>query len=403
MPPQQKKISRYPSVTLNNGREQSLLRKHPWLFSGAIKSRSGKLFEGEPVEVFDAAGNYTATGFWENGSIAAKLISFEQREINQDFWVEKLSAAWKQREILGLTDDTETNAWRLVFAEGDGLPGLILDYYNGLVVFLAQSLGMYKSRQEIALALKLVLGEKLLAVYDKSIYSRKEEMPPEQLFLTGTSVQNPVLISENGYSFIVDYMFGQKTGFFLDQRENRFLVGKYANGKKVLNLFSYTGGFSVYALKNGARSVFSVDSSANAVEMAQKNVVLNCPELSEKHQAVVADVKDYLQEMESDFELIILDPPAFAKHKESRHKAILGYKYLNYSAIKKIANGGLLFTFSCSQLVTPELFESMALSAALDAGRQVKIIHRLSQPADHPVSIFHPEGSYLKGLVLYVE
>lgn len=399
----QKLSYQYPSVTLNKGRDQSILRKHPWIFSGAIRSSSGKLHEGEVAEFFDSEGSYLASGFVENGSIAAKIFTFERKEINIDFWVEKLNAAWEQRQKIGLHESVTTNGWRLVFAEGDGLPGLILDYYNGLVVFLAQSLGMYKARYDIVSALKICLKDKLIAVYDKSVFAKKQEGTHDQHFLTVTQAENPVMIHENGYSFLVDYIYGQKTGFFLDQRDNRYLVGKYSNGKKVLNLFSYTGGFSVYALKNGASAVYSVDSSASAIEMAGKNIELNCPEIADKHHGVIADVKEYLQVMESDFDLIILDPPAFAKHRESRHKAILGYKYLNSAAMKRIRNGGILFTFSCSQLVTADLFESMALSAAIEAGRNVRIIHRLSQPADHPVSIFHPEGNYLKGLVLYVE
>ncbi|HAY71640.1 MAG TPA: RlmI/RlmK family 23S rRNA methyltransferase [Saprospirales bacterium] len=399
----QKPSDQYPSLSLNKGRDQSILRKHPWIFSGAIRSTSGKLHEGEIAEVFDYEGNYLASGFVENGSIAAKIFTFERTVINIDFWVEKLSAAWVLRQKTGLTESEQTNAWRLVFAEGDGLPGLILDYYNGLVVFLAQSLGMYKARFDIVRALKICLKEKLTAVYDKSVFTKKQEGTQDQHFLTETNAENPVMIKENGYSFLVDFMYGQKTGFFLDQRDNRYLVGKYSKGKKVLNLFSYTGGFSVYALKNDASAVYSVDSSSTAIELAAKNVALNCPEIADRHYGVIADVKDYLQQMESDFDLIILDPPAFAKHRESRHKAILGYKYLNSAAIKRIRKGGILFTFSCSQLVTADLFESMILSAGIESGRNVRVIHRLSQPADHPFSIFHPEGNYLKGLVLYVE
>jgi len=393
----------YPSIILNKGRELSLLRRHPWIFSGAIRSFSRKVQEGELVEVFDSEGNYLASGFAENGSIATKIITFKQAVINVDFWVEKLTAAWIKRQKIGFAETSETNAWRMVFAEGDGMPGLILDYYNGVVVFLAQSLGMYKARIDIASALKIVLKDKLVSIFDKSVFAKRQELVPDQLYLTGHHATSPVLIKENGHPFLVDFILGQKTGFFLDQRDNRFLVGKYANGKKVLNLFSYTGGFSVYALNNGATAVYSVDSSAGAIELANQNIELNCPENKGQHYGIVADVKDFLQTMDDDFDLIIIDPPAFAKHKDSRHKAILGYKYLNFTSLKRIKKGGILFTFSCSQLVTADLFESMVLSAAIDAGRSVQIIHRLSQPADHPVSIFHPEGNYLKGLVLYVE
>jgi 23S rRNA (cytosine1962-C5)-methyltransferase len=393
----------YPSITLHKDREQSLLRKHPWIFSGAIKSYSSKPKEGNIFEVFDAAGNYQATGFAESGSIALKIISFERTIIDEDFWVEKLQAAWNQRQRTGFADNDETNAWRLVFAEGDGLPGLILDYYNGIVVFLAQSAGMFKARFEITNALKRVLKDDLKAVYDKSTLAGQQTNSPDKLFLSENHGKCPVLISENNHSFLVDFVAGQKTGFFLDQRDNRQLVGRHSKGKKVLNLFSYTGGFSVYALQNGATSVFSVDSSAPAIEMANKNIELNCPGKKDQHFGIVADVKDFIQKMDDDFDLVILDPPAFAKHKDSRHKAILGYKYLNANTLKRIKKGGILFTFSCSQLVSTELFESMVLSAAIEAGRNVKIIHRLSQPTDHPVSIYHPEGNYLKGLVLFVE
>lgn len=393
----------YPSITLRKDREQSLLRKHPWIFSGAIKSYSSKPEEGKVFEVFDSEGNYQATGFAESGSIALKIISFRQTNIDEDFWVEKLNAAWNQRQITGFVDHKETNAWRLVFAEGDGLPGLILDYYDGNVVFLAQSAGMFKARFEIANALKRVLKDHLKAVYDKSPFTRQQTVSPQDLFLTENHAACPVLISENKHLFLVDFIRGQKTGFFLDQRDNRQLVGYHSKGKKVLNLFSYTGGFSVYALQNGATAVYSVDSSAGAIEMANRNIELNCPGQKDQHFGIVADVKDFIQKMDPDFDLVILDPPAFAKHKDSRHKAVLGYKYLNVTTLKQIKKGGILFTFSCSQLVSSELFESMVLSAAIEAGRNVQIIHRLSQPSDHPVSIYHPEGNYLKGLVLFVE
>jgi 23S rRNA (cytosine1962-C5)-methyltransferase len=390
----------YPRIVLKKGREVSLQRRHPWVFSGAIHSVSHDMLDGEIAQVYSAEGKYIATGFVEPGSIAVKIISNENTTINPTFWAKKIQQAYQLREVAGLARNASTSAWRLVFTEGDGLPGLVLDYYDGVVVFQAQSAGMYDAKHQIAEALRIVLGNNLKAVYDKSGAFREQNSSPAGNFLYGESLA-PVEVSENGHRFLIDFINGQKTGFFIDQRESRALVARYAPGRKVLNLFSYTGGFSVYALKAGAHEVYSVDSSASAIEMAGQHIALNnLPE--NLHKGVVADVKRFLPGIDKDFDLIILDPPAFAKHKESRHKAMLGYKYLNNEVLQKIKSGGILFTFSCSQVVNSELFESTVMAAAIEAGRDVRIIHRLSHAPDHPVSIYHPEGSYLKGLVLYV-
>jgi 23S rRNA (cytosine1962-C5)-methyltransferase len=398
------KQQNYPRVILSKGREVSIKRFHPWIFSGAVQSISEHLKGGEIVEVFTSQGNYLGTGHFEDSSLAVKLFSFERKEINTAFWKQKIENAFNLRKALGLAENADTNAYRLVFTEGDGLPGLIIDIYDNIAVFQAQTQGMFNAHNEISAALLSVYNAKLQAVYDKSAESFFEPSENNELhsrFLHGQA-ETPKEITEHGNSFLVDFVKGQKTGFFLDQRENRALLGQYAQGRKVLNLFSYTGGFSVYALKSGAKEVYSIDSAASAIELANANIKLNGFEET-KHIAIIADVKNYVQEMASDFDLVILDPPAFAKHKASQHRAMQGYKFLNTSVLKKIKSGGILFTFSCSQVVGTDLFESTVMASAIEAGRSVRILHRLSQPPDHPVSIFHPEGVYLKGLVVYVD
>lgn len=394
----------YPRVILKKGRETSLKRLHPWIFSGAIHSLSEKLHGGETVEVFSFHDEYLGTGHYENTSLAIKLFSFERKTIDSVFWKKKIQTAFDLRNALGLTNNSQTNSYRLVFTEGDGLPGLIADHYNGVLVFQAQTRGMFDARKQIAEAMISVYKGNLNAVYDKSpasFFESSENGLSAGRFLYG-SAENPVEVAENGNKFLVDFVKGQKTGFFIDQRENRALLGLYAANRKVLNLFSYSGGFSVYALAAGATEVHSVDSAASAIELADDNIKLNGIDKS-RHQGIIADVKKYLPEMAADFDLVILDPPAFAKHRESRHRAMQGYKFLNTEVLKKIKSGGILFTFSCSQVVGTDLFESTVMASAIEAGRKVRILHRLSQPPDHPVSIFHPEGVYLKGLVVYVE
>ncbi len=389
-------------IILKSGKDDAVLRQHPWVFSGAIKKMHGDPQEGDIVDVYNNKDRFLACGHWQNGSIAVRIFSFQEVEPDYDFWKLRLQQAYAMRKAIGLVDSKTTNVYRLVFAEGDSLPGLVIDFYNGAAVIQAHSIGMYLLRKDFANALKEIYGDKLHTIYSKS----KESLPKnlsfevENEFLLGDKQKTVVL--ENGNKFEVNWVNGQKTGFFIDQRFNRELVGKYSKGRKVLNTYCYTGGFSIYALKEGASLVHSVDSSAKAIDLTDNNVALN-QFTSVQHQSFSIDTMSYLQSMEESYDLIILDPPAFAKHRDVRHKAVQGYKRLNAIAFKKIAPGGILFTFSCSQVVDRRLFESTIFAAAIQSGRKIKILHHLSQPADHPASIYHPEGQYLKGLVLYVE
>jgi 23S rRNA (cytosine1962-C5)-methyltransferase len=390
------------SIILSKGRDEAVRRFHPWIFSGAIHKVEGKPEDGDTVEVLDIAGKYLATGHACTGSIAVKLFHFGPNKPADNFWAEKLGKALSLRQDLGFTANPQSNAYRLVFSEGDGMPGLVIDYYNGVAVIQAHSTGMYLLRNELAEALKQVYGKDLKAVYDKSseALGKSGAHSDGDGFLFGSSDQIEIL--ENGHRFSIDFVNGQKTGFFLDQRDNRAILGHYANGKKVLNAFSYTGGFSVYALKAGACHVTSLDSSRKAMDTLETNLQLNGFD-GLKHESIVADAKAYLGIMPGDFDIIVLDPPAFAKRHADRHKALQGYRFINAAAMKKIKPGGLLFTFSCSQAIDSEMFSSMAMSAALEAGRNVRILHHMGHSADHPVSIFHPEGAYLKGLVLFID
>ncbi len=389
-------------IFLGKGRDEAVRRFHPWIFSGAIQKAEGKPEDGDVVEVFDNSGNYLATGHACTGSIAVKLFHFGPERPGNNFWAAKLAKALRLRQDTGFTGNPGNNAYRLVFSEGDGMPGLVIDFYNGVAVVQAHSTGMYLLRHELAEALKQVYGNDLIAVYDKSAEAlgKSGAQSDGDGFLYGTSGQIEIL--ENGHKFSIDFVNGQKTGFFLDQRDNRALLGHYAKGRKVLNLFCYTGGFSVYALAAGASHVTSLDSSRKAMDTLETNLQLNGFG-GNQHESIVADAKSYLGTMPEDFDLIVLDPPAFAKHHADRHKALQGYRFINASAMKKIKPGGMLFTFSCSQAINREMFSSMAMSAALEAGRNAQILHHLGHSADHPVSIFHPEGEYLKGLVLRVE
>ena len=389
-------------VVLKSGKDDAVLRQHPWVFSGAIKKIYGPVTEGDIVAVHNNKDRFLGIGHWGNGSIAVRVFSFSEAEIDDNFWKEKIKAAYQVRTALQLTANAQTNVYRLVFAEGDGLPGLVIDIYNKTAVIQAHSIGMFQLREIFAEVLQEVYGDKLDTIYVKS----KESLPKnldidtENHFLLGERESDVVL--ENGNKFEVNWVKGQKTGFFIDQRFNRELVGNYSRGKKVLNTYCYTGGFSIYALNGGAELVHSVDSSKIAIELTDQNVALNGFD-EQKHQSFAVDTMSFLNEMEETYDIIILDPPAFAKHRDVRHKAVQGYKRINALAFKKIAPGGILFTFSCSQVVDRRLFESTVLAAAIQSGRKVKVLHHLSQPADHPVSIYHPEGEYLKGLVLYVE
>lgn len=389
-------------IILRPGKEESLLRRHPWVFSGAIARVEGTPDEGELVDLVDAEGRFLGRGHCQIGSIAVRVLTFADEPLDAGWWAGRLRQALGVRAALGLTDNPHTNCYRLVHGEGDGLPGLIVDLYGSTAVLQAHSVGMWRSRQAIAAALREVCGPALTAIYDKSSATVpfKAGLDAEDGYLLGAPSEG--LVVENGNRFIVNWEKGQKTGFFIDQRASRALVGRYAAGRRVLNTFGYTGGFSVYALQGGAAAVDTVDSSQRAVELAAENVRLNFGDEA-PHTAIAADAFDYLREAAGRYDLIILDPPAFAKHHNVLAHALKGYKRLNARAIAQIAPGGILFTFSCSQAVSRERFREAVFSAAAMAGRRVRILHQLSQPADHPVDIYHPEGEYLKGLVLYVD
>lgn len=388
-------------IILKSGKDQSVRRYHPWIFSGAIKKIYGSPSEGDIVDVYDNKDSFLATGHYQPGSIAVRILSFRKEKIDNDFFRERFRKAFEYRQSLGLTNNSDTNVYRLVHAEGDGLPGLIIDFYNGTAVMQMHSVGMYRMRNEFADILKSILKEKLFAVYDKS----EDTLP----YMAGTKGTNEYLfgnsvtstVTENGLTFRIDWISGQKTGFFIDQRENRRLLQSFTEKRSVLNLFGYTGGFSVYAMKN-ASLVHTVDSSGPAIEMADENVRLNFGE-DDRHKSFRKDAFEFMNDIKDKYDVIILDPPAFAKHHNVLANALQGYKRLNIKAIEQIRPGGIIFTFSCSQVVTKENFRKSVFAAAANTGRQVRILHQLSQPPDHPVNIYHPEGEYLKGLVLYVE
>jgi 23S rRNA (cytosine1962-C5)-methyltransferase len=399
-------------IILNPGKEQSSLRFHPWIFSGAIKRAvtpqgvSVAVEDGETVEVYDSKQNFVAIGQYHNNSIAVRIISFEQTAIDQDFWNKKIAHAYAHRTSIHLTNNNNTNVYRLIHAEGDGLPGLIIDFYNGTAVIQSHSIGMHLSKHYIIEALKNTYGDALNAVYDKS------EDTLAKPIVAKYGVKNGVLwgatktneVAEHGHKFNVNWETGQKTGFFIDQRENRQLLALYSKGKSVLNTFCYSGGFSVYALKAGATKVHSVDSSAKAIDLVNENVALNFGNDSAvAHESFVQDTFAFFSKTTELYDIIVLDPPAFAKHQDAKRNAIQGYKRLNGEALNYLKPGGLLFTFSCSQAVDKLTFNSTVLSAAIIAGRKVRVLHQLHQPADHAYSIYHPEGEYLKGLVLQVD
>ena len=385
-------------VYLKRGKEESLRRFHPWLFSGAILHLDEGIEEGDVVKIVTEKGDFIAVGHYQQGSIAVRVLTFNDVEIDEQFWISRLQSALQMRLSIGLANNPQTNAYRLVHGEGDLLPGLIIDIYGDTAVMQAHSIGMHLARHTISTALSKVMKDYISNIYYKS-ETTLSFMEPENGFLLGETDNNIAI--ENGLKFYVDWLRGQKTGFFVDQRENRSLLEKYAKGKHVLNMFCYTGGFSFYAMRGGAKSVHSVDSSAKAIELTRRNVELNFPNDS-RHEAFCEDAFKYLDKI-SGYDLIILDPPAFAKHRGALHNALKGYTRLNQKAFEKIEKGGILFTFSCSQVVTKEHFRNAVFTAAALAGRKVRILHQLHQPADHPINIYHPEGEYLKGLVLYVE
>lgn len=388
----------YKTIQLKRGKEDSLRRFHPWVFSGAIHRIENGIEEGDIVRVVNEKNDFIAVGHFQQGSIAVRVLSFHDVSIDDAFWHSRLSSAFEMRRSIGLADVEMQNAYRLIHGEGDNLPGLIVDVYNKTAVMQAHSIGMHLQRHAIAKQLMTVMGGRIENVYYKS-ETTLPFMEPENGFLYGGSDDNIAI--ENGLRFYVDWLRGQKTGFFVDQRENRALLEQYARNKRVLNMFCYTGGFSFYAMRGGAKLVHSVDSSAKAIELTNRNVELNFPG-DKRHEAFCEDAFKFLDNM-GEYDLVVLDPPAFAKHRAALHNALKGYTRLNQKAMEKMPKGSLLFTFSCSQVVTKEHFRNAVFTAAALAKRKVRILHQLHQPADHPVNIYHPEGEYLKGLVLYVE
>jgi 23S rRNA (cytosine1962-C5)-methyltransferase len=393
----------YPKVILKTKKDQSLRRFHPWIFSGAIKKMHPEPDEGDVVEVFSNNDEYLGTGHYQVGSIAIKIFSFSQEEPTIEFWKKKIQRAYDLRKTLGLAGNPTNNTYRLIHAEGDSMPGLIADFYNGTLVLQTPSIGMHFMKAGLVEAFREVMGDQLTTIYDKS-----EKYIPKEANIT---VQNGVLwgeeiseteVLEHGHKFRINWETGQKTGFFIDQRENRLLLAEYAKGKKILNTFCYSGGFSIYALKAGASEVHSLDSSQKALDLVDENIALS--EFGHlNHKCIKADATDHIKDMGEEYDIIVLDPPAFAKHQSAKHKAIQGYKRLNANAIRHLKPGGLLFTYSCSQAVDKYLFNHTITAAAISAGRSVKILHQMHQPPDHPVNIYHPEGEYLKGLVVQVD
>lgn len=392
----------YKNIYLRRGKEESLQRFHPWIFSGAIHHADDAIAEGDVVRVITAEGAFIAVGHYQIGSIAVRVLSFRDITIDRDFWRARLDAALQMRRSIGTADNPRNDTYRLVHGEGDNLPGLIIDCYGSTAVMQAHSVGMHVARQEIGEALVEVMGSRISHVYYKSETTLpfKAGLGQENGFIIGSTDDNTAV--ENGLRFHVDWLRGQKTGFFVDQRENRALLEQYAKDKSVLNMFCYTGGFSVYAMRGGARLVHSVDSSAKAIELTNRNIELNFPGDS-RHEAFCDDAFKYLDANDNKYDLIVLDPPAFAKHRGALRNALKGYTRLNVKGLERIRHGGLLFTFSCSQVVTKDNFRNAVFTAAAQTGRKVRILHQLHQPADHPINIYHPEGEYLKGLVLYVE
>lgn len=392
----------YKNIYLKKGKDESLKRFHPWIFSGAIARADNGICDGDTVRVISAEGDFIAVGHYQIGSIAVRVLSFDDIEINSDFWKERLTEALKMRISINIADNPQNNTYRLVHGEGDGLPGLVIDCYGKTAVMQAHSVGMHIWRKDIADALIEVMDGRIENIFYKSetTLPYKADLGQENGFIIGGSTDNTAV--ENGLKFHVDWLKGQKTGFFVDQRENRSLLERYASGKNVLNMFCYTGGFSFYAMRGGANLVHSVDSSAKAIELTNANVELNFPG-DKRHQAFCDDAFKFLDNAKDFYDLIILDPPAFAKHRAALHNALKGYTRLNVKAFERIKHGGILFTFSCSQVVTKDNFRNAVFTAAALSKRKVRILHQLHQPADHPINIYHPEGEYLKGLVLYVE
>ena len=392
----------YRNVYLKKGKEESMKRFHPWVFSGALHHIDEEICEGEIVNVMSAGGEYIGRGHFQIGSIAVRILTFSDEMIDGRFWYNRLKAALELRQSIGIAGNPRNDTYRLIHGEGDNLPGLVVDCYGKTAVVQAHSVGMHECRMEIAMQLLRVMENRIENIYYKSetTLPYKADLGQENGFIVGGTEENVAL--ENGLKFHVDWLRGQKTGFFIDQRENRALLESYSNGRNVLNMFCYTGGFSFYAMRGGAELVHSVDSSAKAIELTTRNVELNFPD-DDRHKAFCEDAFRFLDGADNRYDLIILDPPAFAKHRGALHNALKGYTRLNAKAFERIRPGGILFTFSCSQVVTKDNFRNAVFTAAAQSGRKVRILHQLHQPADHPINIYHPEGEYLKGLVLYVE
>lgn len=392
----------YKKLYLKKGKEESLKRFHPWIFSGAVAQIEEGVEEGEIVRVFTSQGDFIAVGMYQIGSIAVRVLSFRDVEIDGEFWLSRLQSAWQMRQAIGLIGRENNNTFRLVHGEGDNLPGLVIDCYGDTAVMQAHSVGMHLVRHEICEALVKASEGDIKNVYYKSETTLpfKADVEHENGFIYGSMGSDVAM--ENGLNFHIDWLKGQKTGFFVDQRENRHLLETYSKGRSVLNMFCYTGGFSVYAMRGGAKLVHSVDSSAKAIELTNRNIELNFPG-DERHAAFCEDAFKFLDANDKTYDLIVLDPPAFAKHRAALRNALKGYTRLNVKGLQRIKPGGILFTFSCSQIVTKENFRNAVFTAAVQANRKVRILHQIHQPADHPINIYHPEGEYLKGLVLYVE
>ncbi len=393
-------------IVLQPGKDGAIRRFHPWVFSGAIKKIHGQAADGMHAEVFSHHDDYLGSGIYQDATIAVRILEFppsRPERLDEAFWQKKIEKAFQLRKTIGLAENEQTNVYRLVHGEGDYLPGLIIDHYNGHLVIQAHATGMHAYIGQIANALKIVYGNDLKSITDKSRDTLPDAYWQNKVFDAEIyGKPEKVAVLEYGHKFLIDIEKGQKTGFFIDQRENRKLLAHYANGKKVLNTFCYSGGFSVYGLHAGATAMHSLDSSAKAIELTERNIELNFGN-EPRHKTITQDTMQYLKRTEESYDLIILDPPAYAKHTHARHNALQGYKRLNMEAIKRIKPGGILFTFSCSQVVDMPLFRGTLLAAAIEAGRSARILHQMTQPTDHPINIFHPEGEYLKGLVLLVE
>lgn len=392
----------YKSVYLKKGKEDSLKRFHPWIFSGAIAKMDEDIAEGDFVRVFTSYDEFIAVGMYQIGSIAVRVLSFDDITIDRAFWETHLRSALDMRKAIGLLDNPQSTTYRWVHGEGDNLPGLVVDCYGDTAVMQAHNVGIHLNRKEISEAMVNIADGRIKNIYYKSETTLpfKADVEHENEFIYGKMVDDVTV--ENGLKFHVDWLRGQKTGFFVDQRENRHLLETYAKGRSVLNMFCYTGGFSVYAMRGDAKLVHSVDSSAKAIELTNRNIEMNFPG-DKRHEAFCEDAFKFLDANDNKYDLIVLDPPAFAKHRAALRNALKGYTRLNVKGLQRIKPGGILFTFSCSQIVTKENFRNAVFTAAVQANRKVRILHQLHQPADHPINIYHPEGEYLKGLVLYVE